>query len=91
MGIATGNSQHKISAYADYLLFSLTNPVVSLSNLIREFEIYGALSNLKIIFDKSAAMGVKIAPTLLTSLNLLRNLNGRTVLLNIWVCIFLVI
>lgn len=41
---------------------------LSLPNLLREFEQYGAISNLKINFYKSAAMGIKIAPALLTSL-----------------------
>lgn len=67
-GIKADNTQYKLSVYADDLLFSLTNPTVSLPSLMKAFEIYDTLSNLKINFDKSAAMGVQIAPTLLASL-----------------------
>lgn len=68
MGLNAGNTQYKLSAYANDLLFSLTNPAVSLLNLIKEYEVYDALSNLKINFDKSAAIRVQIDPTLLASL-----------------------
>lgn len=56
-----GNSQQKVSAYADNMMFTLTKPVISLPNLLREFEIYGAMSNLKIYFTKSEAIGVGIS------------------------------
>lgn len=59
-GVKIGQTQHKVSAYADDLMFSLTNPSISLPNLLREFATYGALSNLKINFAKSEAMGVGI-------------------------------
>lgn len=61
-GITVGPMQHKISAYADDLLFSLTNPMISLPNLLKEFEKYGELSNLKINFSKSEAMGITLTP-----------------------------
>lgn len=61
-GITADNLQHKISVYNDDLLLLLTNPTVSLPNILREFELYWALSNLKIHFDKSAAMGIMVAP-----------------------------
>lgn len=38
------------------MLFSLTNSLVSLPNLLR-FLVYGMLSKLKINFGKSEAMG----------------------------------
>lgn len=59
--IIIGNEQHKISAYADDLLFSLTNPPISLPNLIHEFEHYSELSKLQINFSKSEAMGVGVS------------------------------
>lgn len=40
-GVTVGQTQLKFSSYADDLMFSLTNPVVSLPNLLKEFEIYG--------------------------------------------------
>lgn len=55
-------TQHKISAYADDMLFTMTNPTVSMPNLIREFDTYGALFNLKIYFAKSEAMGITLEP-----------------------------
>lgn len=57
-GVSVGNLQQKVSAYADDMMFTLTKPIISLPNLLREFEIYRALSNLKISFTKSEAMGV---------------------------------
>lgn len=66
-GINAGATQYKLYTYADDLLFSLTNPA-SLPKLMKVFEEYGAVSNLKIYFGKSVAMGVRIAPNILTSL-----------------------
>lgn len=51
-GVVVGDSQQKIAAYADDMLFALTNPVISLPNLLQEFWTYGSLSNMKINFDK---------------------------------------
>lgn len=65
-----GRSQHKVSVYADDMLFSLTNPLISLPNLFREFKLYGSLYYLKINFSKSEAMGVEISSSLLRSLQL---------------------
>lgn len=41
--IIIGSSQRKVSAYADDMLFSLTNLLISLSKLLHKFKIYGAL------------------------------------------------
>lgn len=49
-------------------MFSLTNLTVSLPNLLREFATHGPLSNLKINFTKSEAMGGGIPPLQLTHL-----------------------
>lgn len=54
--------------YADDLLFSITNPSISLPNLMQEFDTYGALSNLKINYAKSEAMGIGIPPIQLSHL-----------------------
>lgn len=61
-GLTVGDTQHKISAYADDMMFTVTNPMVSLPNLHRQFETYGAISNLKINFAKSEAMGIMLKP-----------------------------
>lgn len=68
LGVKVNQTQHKVSAYADDLMFSLTTPSVSLPNLLREFATYGALSNLKINFAKSESMGVGITQSQLTYL-----------------------
>lgn len=44
------------------MLFSMSNPLISLPNLMKEFKIYGDLSNLKINYAKSEAMGVRLSP-----------------------------
>lgn len=67
-GIKVGDSQRKVSAYVDNMMFTLTNLPTSLPNLLLEFETYGALSNLKMFFTKSKAMGVGIQQHLLSHL-----------------------
>lgn len=67
-GVLADHTQHKVSAYADDMLFSLSNPRISLPNLLKEFSRYGALSYLKINLAKSEAMSVGIPLTQLTSL-----------------------
>lgn len=62
-GLKIGDIQHKISAYAEDLLFSLTNPTISLPNLLREFDKYGALSN----FSKSETLGIALPPYILST------------------------
>lgn len=59
-GVKINQTQYKVSAYADDLMFSITNPTVSLPNLLWESTTYGALSNQKINLAKSEAMGVGI-------------------------------
>lgn len=63
-----GGTEYKISTYADDMLYTLTNPIVSLSNLLQEMEIYGSLSNFNIHFSKSEAMGVPISKEVLRAL-----------------------
>lgn len=67
-GVVVGESHQKITAYVDDMLFSLTNPLVSLPNLLKEFKKYGELSNLKINFNKSEAMSIGIPTQHLTNL-----------------------
>lgn len=59
-----GDSDYKVSAYADDLLFSMTNPQVSLCNLMKEIESYGDLSNFKINYTKCKGMGIALPPSL---------------------------
>lgn len=67
-GISIGGMQYKASAYADDMLFSLTNPIVSLPNLLQEIETYSSLSVFKINISKSEAMGVGISSNILGTL-----------------------
>lgn len=67
-GVSIEHIQYKVSAYADDMMFSLSNPVISLPNLIKEFSTYGALSYLKINLAKSEAMSIEIPLTQLRSL-----------------------
>lgn len=61
-GISVGHQQFKTSAYADGLLFSLTQPIISMSALLAEFETYGRLSNLRINFQKLVAISIVTPP-----------------------------
>lgn len=54
-GLDVGGVQLKVLAYADDMLFSLTNPSISLPNLLFEFNLYETLSHLKININKSEA------------------------------------
>lgn len=65
-----GDFNYKVSAYADDLLFSMSNPHVSLPNLMKEVDCYGALSNLKINYTKSEGMGTALPPSLRHTLQL---------------------
>ncbi|KAM8960733.1 transmembrane protein 132D [Pelodytes ibericus] len=60
MGLSIGDTQHKILGYVDDLLFPITNPVLSLPNVMKEFQIYGDLSNLKINSSKSEILNINL-------------------------------
>lgn len=51
-GIAVGHNKYRIAAFADDLLF-LTQPLVSMPNLMDVLDLYGYLSNFKINLSKS--------------------------------------
>uniref|UniRef100_A0A8C5PAH9 Reverse transcriptase domain-containing protein n=1 Tax=Leptobrachium leishanense TaxID=445787 RepID=A0A8C5PAH9_9ANUR len=59
-GITGHNGTHKVSAYADDLLFYVTKPVASLPEIVEEFRTYGTLSNLKLNMDKSEVLNINV-------------------------------
>lgn len=63
-GIAIKGEEHKVAAYADDLLFFITSPVISLPSLLSEIRRYGGLSNFKVNYSKSEAMGIEVNPGL---------------------------
>lgn len=69
-GLWLGASHCKVSTYVDNMLFSLTNPLVFLPNLLQGFWQYGAFSNLKINLSKSEVMRVWVPSTQLHNLQL---------------------
>lgn len=50
----------RICLYADDILWTVTNPLISLANLHRTLEEYGALSGYKIITTKTEALPINI-------------------------------
>lgn len=47
-GFQVGEREFKVAAYADNLLFFISRPHITLPNLMKAFEHYGYVSNLKI-------------------------------------------
>uniref|UniRef100_A0A8C5LVA2 Reverse transcriptase domain-containing protein n=1 Tax=Leptobrachium leishanense TaxID=445787 RepID=A0A8C5LVA2_9ANUR len=75
-GLNVGDAQYKLSAYADDVLLSLTNPGTSLPAVLKELENFSLLSSYKINVDKSEALPValptsdRLALTSLTSIKI---------------------
>lgn len=44
-GLQVGNMEHKLSTYADDVLFHLSDPLILLANLMKELKHFGSLSN----------------------------------------------
>lgn len=59
-GLSLGSTYHKIAAYADDLLFVLTQPHISIPNLLKDFELFGYISNFKISYEKSEALNISL-------------------------------
>lgn len=57
-GLTVGNIEHKLSAYADDVLFHLTNPLISLPILLKELQHFGTISNFKINYTKSEILPI---------------------------------
>lgn len=57
---------YKTAAYADNLLFFVTNPHISIPNLVKEFQYYGYVSNMKMNYSKSEALNLTLSSASLT-------------------------
>lgn len=68
-GLSAQDYHHKVAAYADNLLFYITNPIISLPTLPQELHTYGALTNFKMNHKKkSVAISVCLDEHTLKSL-----------------------
>lgn len=67
-GIQVGEKEFKIAAYADDMIFYITNPHISTPSLMKQFETFGALSFLKINYTKSVAINISLDTQTLTQL-----------------------
>uniref|UniRef100_A0A8C5MI47 Reverse transcriptase domain-containing protein n=1 Tax=Leptobrachium leishanense TaxID=445787 RepID=A0A8C5MI47_9ANUR len=67
-GIRGHASEHRLSAYADDLLFFLTDIDTSLPAVMSVLEAYGLVAGLKINHDKSEFLGVCLEPAALESI-----------------------
>lgn len=56
--------EQKLAAYADDLIFFVTAPEISLPSSLLELRTYGGLSNFKVNYSKSEAMGVEMKASL---------------------------
>lgn len=60
-GIKIGQNQYKLAAFADDILFFLSNQHISLPHLLQELSLYKSLSNPKINYSKSQALNVSLS------------------------------
>lgn len=65
-GINIGDNHYKLAAYADDVLLFLTDPIVTIPNLLKDFSLFKTLSNLQINFTKSKALNISLPATLVT-------------------------
>lgn len=63
-----GSMEHKLSAYAENVLFHVVNPLVSLPNLMGELSTYGAVSNFQINYAKSEILPITVFSALASCL-----------------------
>lgn len=62
-GLSIQDRVYKTSAYADDLLFFVTNLHITIPNFLKAFSHYGNFSNLKINLTKSEAINVNLSPS----------------------------
>lgn len=59
-GLRKASGVHKVDAFADDLNFFLTDPLMSLPNLLHSFWEYGTLSYFQINLSKSSALNITV-------------------------------
>lgn len=59
-GLETRSGHHKISAYADDLLLYISQPEISIPNILKALDTYGGLSGFKLNLGKSEALNISI-------------------------------
>lgn len=59
--IRTGDDEHKIVTYADDVLSYISNPTITLPNLLKLFKYYRELSNLKMNASKSEILNINLS------------------------------
>lgn len=74
-GIKLKETVYKMSVYADDLLLYITNPIVTIPNLIQKFNRFAILSNSKVNYDKSEALNITLSSKTLDLLK--RNLSFK--------------
>lgn len=62
-GIEIQNHTYKVAAFADDMLLFLSEPHISIPNLVQDLEYYQLLSNLKINHSKSNTLNISIPPS----------------------------
>lgn len=60
-GISVCGSSYKVAAFVSDLLLFLSQPRISLSNLLKELELFKNVSNLKINYSKSQALNISLS------------------------------
>lgn len=65
-GIQIKGREYKTAAFADDLLIFLSDPFTSLPVLMKDFEHFRVLSNLKINYAKSHALNISLHPELIS-------------------------
>lgn len=54
------DKEYKTAVYADDLLLYITNPIITIPNLMKEFKRLGELSYFKVNYDKSEMLNISL-------------------------------
>lgn len=61
-GIQIKQHTYKLTALADDIILFLTDPLITIPNLLKDFRTFHTLSNLQINFSKSTALNISLSP-----------------------------